>query len=194
MMFFLRPLVRIVAVVVCIVVVTQFVKGSSSLTKPILVMDLDQTMIYSVPERDGRFTVHFRPHLLWFLERASYLFSEVVLFTAATKSYADAIVDHILAMLPPSDSNANLFVKRFYRPSCTVSPRGGVVKDLTLVSLDMSKVILVDDTPSTFSLQPRNGVRIKRWFGEEDDVALVHCMKRVLEPACLRNDVRNVVA
>jgi len=46
------------------------------------------------------------------------------------------------------------------------------IKDLSLINRDLSKAIIVDNIASNFKFQPRNGIAISTWTGEEDDVAL----------------------
>lgn len=36
----------------------------------------------------------------------------------------------------------------------------------------MKKVIIIDNMPDNFSLQPNNGIFIQSWMGEENDRAL----------------------
>jgi CTD small phosphatase-like protein 2 len=60
--------------------------------------------------------VKFRPHLRAFLERASKQF-ELVVFTAATREYADRILDRI-------DPFRRTLNHRLYRDSCIVLEGG----------------------------------------------------------------------
>lgn len=64
--------------------------------------------------------------------------------------------------------------RRFYRGSCLMTNEG-FVKDLRIVQDDMSKVLILDNTPYAFSLQPRNGLSIPTWTGAKKDKALVAC-------------------
>ncbi|CAN0201861.1 unnamed protein product, partial [Hapterophycus canaliculatus] len=81
----------------------------SRATDKTLVLDLDETLIHARTDvrkmGEGRFDfmdqrpprrvfVRKRPHLREFLEAASELF-EVVLFTAATEEFANAVVEHV---------------------------------------------------------------------------------------------------
>lgn len=59
-----------------------------------LVLDLDETLVHFNAQPDGSGEFFIRPHVNEFLAAVSRCF-EVVIFTAATKEYADFIIDHI---------------------------------------------------------------------------------------------------
>jgi CTD small phosphatase-like protein 2 len=66
------------------------------------------------------------------------------------------------------------------------------IKDLSLINRDLSKTIIVDNIASNFKLQPRNGIAISTWTGEEDDIALsnlIPVLKKLVTEKV--NDVRN---
>jgi len=46
------------------------------------------------------------------------------------------------------------------------------IKDLSTLNRDLSRCIIVDNIASNYKLQPRNGIAISTWTGEEDDIAL----------------------
>ena len=46
------------------------------------------------------------------------------------------------------------------------------IKDLSKIGRDLSKTIIVDNTPENFQLQAQNGICIKTWIGDEKDHAL----------------------
>lgn len=153
------------------------------LCKPILVLDLDETLIHSslIPRRpcdfwievlqnkeiNSReiFWVYKRPGLDRFLEEISKVYT-VHVFTAGIKEYACKILDRL-------DPSGTLISARFYREECTeIRSQGTFAKDLTKISKDLSRVILVDNTPACFSLQPANGIPIKSWYSDLCDKQL----------------------
>lgn len=73
----------------------------------VLVLDLDETLVYYDKKTD---CVYERPGLQGFLRHASKSW-KIVIFTAATKLYADLILD----LVDPH----KVISKRFYRDSCT---------------------------------------------------------------------------
>ncbi len=44
-----------------------------------------------------------------------------------------------------------------------------MIKDLSKIGRDLSKVVILDDTPGNFILQKENGISIKSWKGSEND-------------------------
>lgn len=50
---------------------------------------------------------------------------------------------------------------------------GKYVKDLSYLNRDLSKVIIMDSNPESFSLQPENGIALKPWKGNADDKGLL---------------------
>jgi CTD small phosphatase-like protein 2 len=82
---------------------------------------------------------------------------EIVVFTAALKDYANWILN--------SFDNQKYISRRLYRDSCTLR-RGVYLKDLLKVGTDLSKIVIVDNLPENFQLQPNNGIAIKSWFND----------------------------
>ena len=84
-----------------------------------------------------------------FLEDMHLLY-ELVVFTSATKEYADAVVKYI-------DPYKKYFSRVYSREHCRII-NGYGVKDLRVVSNDLSKIILLDNSIVSFSLQLSNGI------------------------------------
>ncbi|KAK8574826.1 hypothetical protein V6N13_033942 [Hibiscus sabdariffa] len=140
-----------------------------------IVLDLDETLVHSSPDPPPKmydfmikpiingvemnFYVLKRPGVDEFLETISKKY-EVVVFTAGLEPYASLLLD----VLDPK----GLISHRLYRDSCKQSSRGRYVKDLSTIGRDIEKVVIVDDNPRSYSLQPANGIPIKRF---EDDMA-----------------------
>ncbi|WVZ90497.1 hypothetical protein U9M48_036795, partial [Paspalum notatum var. saurae] len=77
-------------------------------------------------------------------------FADLVLFTAGLEGYAKPLVDRIDAH--------NRFSHRLYRPSTVTTEYGEHVKDLSCLSKDFQRIVLVDNNPYSFLLQPLNGI------------------------------------
>lgn len=168
--------------------------------KPItLVLDLDETLVHSTLEHchdaDFSFPVFFnmkqhtvyvkrRPHLQAFLERVAHLF-EVVIFTASQSIYAEQLLDIL-------DPERTLISKRMYRESCVFSD-GNYTKDLTVLGVDLAKVVIIDNSPQVFRLQVNNGIPIKSWFDDPSDQALLSLLP-FLETLIDADDVRPIIA
>lgn len=61
---------------------------------------------------------------------------------------------------------------RLYREA-TRYVDGKYVKDLSHLNRDLSKVIIMDSNPESFSMQPENGIALKPWTGEVKDQGLL---------------------
>jgi len=41
-----------------------------------------------------------------------------------------------------------------------------------MLGRDLKRVLIIDNNPENFQLQPENGICIKSWFGDPQDIAL----------------------
>lgn len=129
---------------------------------------------------DGeRAIVNKRPGLDRFLEEASKHF-DVYVFTAGLEAYGKPILDAL-------DPKGTLFAGRFFRASCQVR-KGMFLKDLRVVRKDLSKVILVDNNPVSFLLQPSNGIPVPSFYDDESDRTLQSLTKVLMS----LNDLEDV--
>ncbi|KAJ3272699.1 Nuclear envelope morphology protein 1 [Terramyces sp. JEL0728] len=142
--------------------------------KKTLVLDLDETLVHSTTT-GGRhdFTVEVSE---WF---------KVVVFTASMPEYADPVIDWL-------DSTRTLISKRYFRDSCTPSGQS-FMKDLQLVEQDLSKVILIDNAPFCFGINPDNGVPIETWINNTKDECLLDLLP-FLDALRFTEDVRSVLS
>ncbi|XP_061877923.1 CTD (carboxy-terminal domain, RNA polymerase II, polypeptide A) small phosphatase-like a isoform X3 [Entelurus aequoreus] len=146
-----------------------------------VVIDLDETLVHSsfkpisnadfvVPvEIDGnvhQVYVLKRPHVDHFLQKMGELF-ECVLFTASLAKYADPVADLL--------DQSGVFRARLFRDSC-VFHRGNYVKDLSRLGRQLSKVIIVDNSPASYIFHPENAVPVQSWFDEMADTELLELL------------------
>merc|ERR1711908_48875 len=106
--------------------------------KPTLVVSLDGTLIE-------------------FLAGLHQLY-ELVLWTDCLSS-ADQVIDKL--------DPRRLFRHRLYRDATTYTG-GAHRKDLSHLNRNMDRVLIIDCSPDSFSLQPNHGVAIKPYHAEED--------------------------
>ncbi|XP_050382651.1 uncharacterized protein LOC126799486 isoform X2 [Argentina anserina] len=130
-------------------------------------------------------TVFERPGLHEFLKRVGE-FADLVLFTAGLEGYARPLVDRI--------DLENRFKFRLYRPSTVTTENRDHVKDLSCISKDLCRIVIVDNNPFSFVLQPLNGVPcIPFSAGHPYDDQLLEVLLPLLKHLAQAKDVRPVL-
>ncbi|OWM69953.1 CTD nuclear envelope phosphatase 1 [Punica granatum] len=130
-------------------------------------------------------TVFERPGLRVFLKQLSE-FADLVLFTAGLEGYARPLVDRI--------DVENLFRLRLYRPSTISTEYREHVKDLSCISKDQCSIVIVDNNPFSFLLQPLNGIPcIPFSAGQPHDDQLLTVLLPLLKHLSQQRDVRPVL-
>ncbi|KAH0660496.1 hypothetical protein KY285_029092 [Solanum tuberosum] len=130
-------------------------------------------------------TVFERPGLHEFLKELSE-FANLVLFTAGLEGYARPLVDKI--------DVGNRFSLRLYRPSTISTEYREHVKDLFCISKDLSRMVIVDNNPFSFLLQPLNGIPcIPFSAGQPHDIQLLEVILPLLKHLSKQKDVRPVL-
>ncbi|MES1907594.1 MAG: hypothetical protein MHM6MM_000683 [Cercozoa sp. M6MM] len=171
---------------------------ADDMRKNTLVLDLDETLVHCaiepIPNPDARFPVDFggmrytvyarrRPGFAEFLEQVSQWF-EIVIFTASQRVYADRLLDTF-------DPDRRWTQNRIFRDAC-VMVSGNFLKDLSVLQRDLSRVAIVDNSPTAFAFQVDNGMPIESWFDDESDrelLAMLPFLRRLSEA----DDVRPLI-
>ena len=132
-----------------------------------LVLDMDETLIhYFFTHVNGMFFV--RPFCFDFLRELNNIY-EIVTFTAGTKEYADNILNIL-------DIDNNIIKYRLYRQHTTILGCS-IYKDLSKIGRDLSRVIIIDNLKENFKMQPNNGIFIKTWTNDINDMQFKDILK-----------------
>ena len=166
--------------------------------KKTLVLDLDETLVHSnfIPfdcpsdviikiELDNEIhDIHVlvRPFVKEFLEKMAKKY-EIVIFTASLSKYADPLLDII--------DKQGFCPFRLFREHCTLI-NTSFVKDLKRLGRDLKDIIIVDNSPISFALNPDNGLPILSWFDDRNDRELINLIP-VLEFLSEVDDVRDFI-
>ena len=104
---------------------------------------------------------------------------EIVIFTASLSKYADPLLDII--------DKQGFCPFRLFREHCTLI-NTAFVKDLKKLGRDLKDIIIVDNSPISYALNPDNGIPILSWFDDKNDRELYNIMP-ILEFLSYVNDV-----
>ncbi|KAI4324473.1 hypothetical protein MLD38_029961 [Melastoma candidum] len=130
-------------------------------------------------------TVFERPGLREFLRKVGE-FATLILFTAGLEDYARPLVDRI--------DVDKMISSRFYRPSTVSTKYGEHVKDLTCISKNLLRTVIVDNNPFSFLLQPLNGIPCVPFSaGQGQDDQLLEVLLPLLRQLSQEKDVRPVL-
>lgn len=152
--------------------------------KPILVLDLDNTLVYPTNKKPLEYTheitIKFggKYQSLWLIERPClqqfiddlYKYFEIIVFTAGIRQYGMKVLKKI-----DSKSRIKYLLDRRY---CTVYGKNSKNQDLYIKNLhalgrDLKKTIIIDDREYSYILNKTNGQWIPPFNGEIDDDALI---------------------
>ena len=165
----------------------------------LLVLDLDETLIYSSESRLGRepdytagpFFIYTRPHVNSFLNTCLEWF-KVGIWTSATEVYANNVTRYLI-----SDTDVLEFI--WSRSRCTrvrnlENGKEYFIKDLKKLkrkSYDLAKIIVIEDSWEAVQRNYGNSILVSSYHGEEDDTELMQLLRylEILGPA---NNVRRI--
>ncbi|KAG6909186.1 hypothetical protein DXG01_001700 [Tephrocybe rancida] len=129
-----------------------------------LLISIDDLLVTSTWDRQHGWRTAKRPGVDYFLAYISQ-FYEVVIFT--TQNYYTA-----LPILEKLD-RYNFYITHRLCREATRSINGKIVKDLSYLNRDLSKVVSLDTDPDHISTHPENAIVIPKWKGDPRDNGLV---------------------
>ena len=162
--------------------------------KKTLVLDLDETLVHSqflefsspsdiiikIEIEKEIYDIHVlvRPGVKEFLEKMEKYY-EIVIFTASISKYADILLN----IIDPK----GLCPFRLFREHCTLI-NNTFVKDLKKLGRDLKDIIIVDNSPLSYSFHPQNGLPILSWFEDKNDRELYNIIPLLI----FLSDVKDV--
>ncbi|KAH6959233.1 hypothetical protein HG530_009491 [Fusarium avenaceum] len=129
-----------------------------------LCLSLDDLLIHSEWSREHGWRIAKRPGVDYFIRYLSQYY-ELVLFTSVP--YATG--EPIMRKLDPF----RLILWPLYREA-TKFEDGEIVKDLSYLNRDLSKVIIIDSNAKHVRNQPENAIVLDPWKGDRNDKELVN--------------------
>ncbi|KAI1202893.1 NIF-domain-containing protein [Nemania serpens] len=128
-----------------------------------LCISLEDMLVHSEWTREHGWRVAKRPGVDYFLRYLSQYY-ELVLFTTVPVAMGEPLV----RKLDPFQ----IIVWPLFREA-TKYKDGEIVKDLSYLNRDLSKVIIIDTKESHVQNQPENAIILPPWKGNKDDTELV---------------------
>jgi len=92
-----------------------------------------------------------------------FLLYKVVIYTASLSKYADPLLDQL--------DVHKVIDKRLFREHC-VFHDGYFVKDLSLLNRNLSRSIIVDNSPMSYKFQPENAIDCSSFIDDPADIEM----------------------
>jgi TFIIF-interacting CTD phosphatase-like protein len=174
---------------------TKVVGYIYGMSRHLLILDLDETLIYAAEEpldrmhdfAVGRYSCYRRPGLQSFLKTCDALF-ELAVWSSSTTLYADAVVSQIFL---PDVQLAFLWA----RERCTLRLRPEAAEDSWLKNLkkvkrkgySLDQVLVVDDSPEKLARNYGNLITVQPFVGSPDDEELMLLRQYLPSLASVKN-------
>jgi import inner membrane translocase subunit TIM50 len=123
---------------------------------PVLVLDLEDTLVHSEWSRKHGWRHAKRPGVDEFLETLCQYY-EIVIFSQ------NPLAEEVVAKLDPKQCALHILSR-----DATRYLKGAHVKDLANLNRDLRQVVIVDDDPAAYQLQPENAIPIKPFTNGRD--------------------------
>jgi carboxy-terminal domain RNA polymerase II polypeptide A small phosphatase len=154
----------------------------------LIVLDLDETLVFAkeadqenkrtIAEQDhfrtGEYIILKRPNISSFIKTLFEWF-DVSVWTAGSAPYAHAVVSEVFReyadCLKFIMTSKNTVWKYDFemREHRVMKP----LKKVTRKGFELSKILHIDNTPSTFSANYGNGILVSSWTGQQNDDELL---------------------
>ena len=135
-----------------------------------LILDLDETIVHYIKYKNSEY-VQVRPYLDDFIKELSDYY-EIIIFTASYQNYADLAINGF-------DIDKRIKY-RLYRQH-TMKIGNTIIKDLSKLGRDLKKIIIIDNCSENYSLQPKNGINLIDFTGNNNDDILLYLKKDLID-------------
>ena len=143
-----------------------------------LVLDLDETLLYSTTEAispecvklsaaGSDFYTMLRPGVREFLQKVAKKF-ECTIWSTGQQAYLESAWEYI------GVEGFTLWGRGFCKKIETTDGSEPYEKPLRQITEDLTQIVLVDNTPSLFAKCPLNGILTRTWRGDMNDTELNH--------------------
>ncbi|CAK93267.1 unnamed protein product (macronuclear) [Paramecium tetraurelia] len=158
-----------------------------------IAIDLDETLVHSEELKPNRrydfqnlqFGTFIRPYCLQFLQLLNK-HANLFVFTSSNIKYATTIMQIL-------DPQKDLFQGLFFRDHCTILQDNSQVKDIKIISSDLTKIILIDNNPQCFIPEPFNGIPIVPFLDNKADKELLILSQFIEREIFTSEDVQHVI-
>ena len=110
---------------------------------------------------------------------------DIYFFTASEPQYSIPVIQVLFPKFPEEKILTKRNCKYFH---------GVFLKDLSIFRKPLSEIILLDNTPSSYALQPQNGIPITTWTGDCNDSTLLDMTLPLLRYCAISQDVRSAIS
>jgi RNA polymerase II subunit A small phosphatase-like protein len=127
-------------------------------------LNMTNNILNDDSKNDSYVYINIRPGFSDFLNSLSNYY-EIYIFTAASADYAEPIIN----LIDPD----KIIKKSFFREDCTLIEEETYIKDLNkLNKFDIKDIVLIDNNIISFLFQKENGIPIKSWYDDYNDIEL----------------------
>ena len=142
-----------------------YIKNASD-KKYTLVLDLNKTLAFFDNDK-----ISLRTGLFSFLSMIKPYY-ELIAFSCDTNDINNKIIKEI--------ESQNIFFDYKFAREHSILYENTLVKDLTLIGRDISKIIIVDDDENCFKLNKENGIKIAAYTGNNINDTILFELKKIL--------------
>ena len=168
-------------------------------SKPLLILDLDETLIHATPDQLNysfnfkafHYYIYLRPHVHEFLYQVSQYY-QLAIWSSASDDYVHEVIQQLIptnitlqfvwgrsrctAKYNPKIDEFGYYHDNYWSHYHYIKPLKKVYKQ----GYDLKKVLIVDDSPHKVANSYGNAIYSKAFTGQEDDNELLLLLKYLI--------------